>query len=661
MATWGGEHEHLPAAAAAIDRVRQEIATRQADTERFKKFLQLASDAQDKMAYGSDLGGDEVAEEALQLFDVLTADDWPARLASSTLTADQKRQVRETAYITVVSLADFGVRWQREARSAQRSLDLLRRAEAWHEPTRAFFFVRAECYRLQKDAAAADEDVTRFKMTAARTAWDYYPPGHTAGWRGHLDEAIRSYRAALALQPNHFNSLFFLAMRLATDKINRRAEAVQLFTGCIALRPDHAFAYFNRAECYHKLGLLEDAEADYTAAIAAAASEYDRVSAYIFRRDFYRAVEWTEKFNQDEKRLIELGERLVERGKTTRDQKSLMAMHHLAALYQSQGEYTKAEPLFALALEVRLRVQGAEHADTLNTMNNLAGLYRDQNQLAQAEALDGKVLEVRRRILGEEHLETLNSMNNLACLYWSAKKLDLSVPLFEEVLKRSQAKLGPDHPNTLNIMANLGVNYRDAGRVPEGTALLEQAWAMAQKRPGPLPDFLTFIPTALGKTYDQAGRFADAAPLYREALETARKRHGAASLPAADALDSLGLHLLKQQKYADAEPPLRECLTIREQKGPDDWRTFDTKSLLGASLLGQKNYAEAEPLLLAGYEGLKQREERIPHSWGKVRLTEAIERLVQLYEATGQPEKAAEWRKKLPMTKSAKPAETKQD
>ena len=78
-------------------------------------------------------------------------------------------------------------------------------------------------------------------------------------------------------------------------------------------------------------------------------------------------------------------------------------------------------------------------------------------------------------------------------------------------------------------------------------------------------------------------------------------------------------------------PLLRECLRIREQKEPDDWRTFNAKSMLGASLLGQEKYAEAEPLLLSGYEGMKQREEMIPPQ-GKARLTEAIERLVQLYE-----------------------------
>jgi eukaryotic-like serine/threonine-protein kinase len=59
--------------------------------------------------------------------------------------------------------------------------------------------------------------------------------------------------------------------------------------------------------------------------------------------------------------------------------------------------------------------------------------------------------------------------------------------------------------------------------------------------------------------------------------------------------------------------------------------------MLGEALLGQKKYADAEPLLLAGYEGLKQREKTIPPP-GKVRLPEALDRLIELYTATNRPD-----------------------
>jgi hypothetical protein len=75
--------------------------------------------------------------------------------------------------------------------------------------------------------------------------------------------------------------------------------------------------------------------------------------------------------------------------------------------------------------------------------------------------------------------------------------------------------------------------------------------------------------------------------------------------------------------------------------------------------LGQKKYPEAEPLLLGGYEGMKQREARISPP-NQFRLTEALERLVQIYDATGMKEKADDWRKELagrkkPETKATKP------
>jgi hypothetical protein len=65
--------------------------------------------------------------------------------------------------------------------------------------------------------------------------------------------------------------------------------------------------------------------------------------------------------------------------------------------------------------------------------------------------------------------------------------------------------------------------------------------------------------------------------------------------------------------------------------------------VIGGSLLGQRKYAEAEPLLLSGYEGLKARASGLPPS-RKPRVPEARDRIVRLYEAWGQPEKAADWK-----------------
>jgi hypothetical protein len=121
---------------------------------------------------------------------------------------------------------------------------------------------------------------------------------------------------------------------------------------------------------------------------------------------------------------------------------------------------------------------------------------------------------------------------------------------------------------------------------------------------------------------------------------------GPDSVTVASLLSGLGLNLLQQKKWSDAEAVLRECLAIRAKKLPDSWLTFNTKSMLGGALLGQEQYADAEPLLVQGYEGMKSRESKIP-ARSRGFLTNALERLVRLYDARGMPDDAAKWRKEL--------------
>jgi TolA-binding protein len=111
--------------------------------------------------------------------------------------------------------------------------------------------------------------------------------------------------------------------------------------------------------------------------------------------------------------------------------------------------------------------------------------------------------------------------------------------------------------------------------------------------------------------------------------------------------------LLRRGHYGPAEEHLHECLKAREARQPNAWTTANARSLLGGALLGQKRYTEAEPLLLEGHEGLRQQASNIPRAVRQQRLTEAVERLVRLYDAWGKKDKADEWRKKLGEAKAA--------
>jgi serine/threonine protein kinase/tetratricopeptide (TPR) repeat protein len=326
---------------------------------------------------------------------------------------------------------------------------------------------------------------------------------------------------------------------------------------------------------------------------------------------------------------------------------TLVAMNNLADAYWAANRLNEALPLLEESLRGLRAKLGPDHPDTLNAMDNLAAAYEVDGRLDQALPLFEESLERQRAKLGPDHRSTLLTMNNLAAAWWRARRLDRSVPLFEETLKLQESKLGPDDVDTLRTLANLGINYKDAGRLEEGIERIESARERARKRFGQVPVEFAAFSDQLVDAYHRAGRLAKAEAICRERIEQARRQFGPPDPRTTAAIAALGMNLLNQAKWAEAESTLRESLALREKTQPDDWSVSNTRSLLGESLLGRGRYAEAEPLLLSGYEGLRAREARIPAFARALRLSEAGERILRLYDAWGQPEQAAAWKARL--------------
>ncbi len=312
-------------------------------------------------------------------------------------------------------------------------------------------------------------------------------------------------------------------------------------------------------------------------------------------------------------------------------------MSNLALAYQDAGKHDRAVPLLEEALQLHKAKLGSDHPDTLTTMKHLAVAYEAAGKRDRAVPLFEQTVQLMKVKLGPDHPDTLTTMNYLAVAYWSGKQLDKSIPLFEETLRLGEKKLGRHDPQTLQIVANLGVNYLDAGRLPEALPLLEEAY-QASRQHAPL----RWVAARLQDSYRKAGANAKLADLLLEQLAETRKTLPKDSPQLGGVLATIGLILLQQKRWAEAEPLLRECLAIRSKAQPDSWMTFQARSMLGGALLGQKRYADAEPLLREGYEGLKQREKSIPAPAAN-RIPAALDRLIELYTATNQPDEAKKW------------------
>jgi tetratricopeptide (TPR) repeat protein/predicted Ser/Thr protein kinase len=329
-----------------------------------------------------------------------------------------------------------------------------------------------------------------------------------------------------------------------------------------------------------------------------------------------------------------------------RHPETLVSMNNLALLYRDEGKYEQAEALLTQALSAQRGVQGEEHPDTLTSMNNLALVYRSQGKYGQAEALYAKVLEIRRHVLGEEHPDTLTSMNNLAgALSYLSQGHNAEVEaLLTKVLEVRRRVLGEDHLDTLSSMNNLAVLYRNLGKYAQAEQLFKEGLEIERRLVGEEHPTTLFMMNNVARLYYTEGKYAQAEPIFTKVLEVRRRVLGEAHPNTLDTIQDLAVLYQDLGKYAQAEVLAREALKNREKI--DTWERYNCESILGASLAGQTKYAQAEPLLFSGYEGMLRLESTIPAA-GRIKLKQAGKRIIQLYQDWGKPEKAAEWRQKL--------------
>jgi tetratricopeptide (TPR) repeat protein len=233
----------------------------------------------------------------------------------------------------------------------------------------------------------------------------------------------------------------------------------------------------------------------------------------------------------------------------------------------------------------------------------------------------------------------------------AAGQPDNALPLYEQTLEKQKVKLGPDHPDTLTSMNNLALAYWSAGQLDKALRLLEQTGEKMKAKLGPDHPWTLSSMNDLATALQVAKQHDRALVLWRDLLAIQSRKVPADHPDRAGTLTGLGRCLLQVHKPAEAEALLREALGVEEKKQPDAWSTFHTKSLLGGSLLAQKKYADAEPLLLAGYEGMNQRQAKI-YFPDKPLLAEALERVIQFYDATGKKDQAEQWRQKRAAAKA---------
>jgi serine/threonine protein kinase len=233
--------------------------------------------------------------------------------------------------------------------------------------------------------------------------------------------------------------------------------------------------------------------------------------------------------------------------------------------YVGLGLYQKAEPHLSSALELRQRLLGEDHPDTLHSINNLGALLGGANRWTEADALLRKGLSAARPALGDDHPTTLELLHNHAWVLANLGRFAEAEQLDRECLKIRLRVLGPEHEDTLTTMRNLA-------------------------------DHLTY-----------AGKWLEAEAIARDCLRTSLRAFPKDHPQIIVAREGLVFILLFQEKAPELEEQARENLAVATRVwGSNHPRTWHCTYAVGMALYLQGKLEAAEQLSRQAFEAARR-------------------------------------------------------
>jgi serine/threonine-protein kinase len=320
-----------------------------------------------------------------------------------------------------------------------------------------------------------------------------------------------------------------------------------------------------------------------------------------------------------------------------------VSLSRFASLQTARGRFPEAEPMLREALSILERAGAAESVDAAGVYNDMGSLFQSQGRYAEAEAAHRRALAIRSAQLGETHQATATSLHNLAVSVGMRGAFAEAEPLHRKSLAVLRKIYDRDHPQTAAAIQGLATALEGLRRYDEAEPLHVEAIALRRRLLGPdHPDVAWSIYNYAFLLFQK--RDLDGAVTQSRSVLALRGKTLPDTHPiVAASLNVLGRALLGQGRAQDAEPLLRDSLTLRRRTLPaGHWLLYNSESVLGECLLAEGRIAEAEPLVLVAYE-------RLHETLGPAheRTVEALHRVVRLFEASGRPERAADYRARL--------------
>ncbi len=311
--------------------------------------------------------------------------------------------------------------------------------------------------------------------------------------------------------------------------------------------------------------------------------------------------------------------------------------------YAALEDIKAARPHLDRALEIRTRLLGADHPDTLKTRHELALVTALESRVDDAIVMMKEVVATSRRVLGDDHPDTMEAIHDLAAtLAWSKHKEDLPLALeaYKEATERRERVFGKDDRRALDSKQGYAGVLYTSGKPAEAEPIIREVVETRRRvnestdveRLNAINDLATII-RALNKE-------EEALPLLQEAYAGLRAQMPKGHID----LISSGLNVTGLlNKLGRGEEALPIAIELRaaadETLGEENTFRWMTHIAYGDTMTALGRFEEAERELLPAYEAIV----KVIGPETRTARTAAT-RIVRLYDKWGKPEEVEKWK-----------------
>ncbi|KAL8340937.1 hypothetical protein RB601_006849 [Gaeumannomyces tritici] len=276
-------------------------------------------------------------------------------------------------------------------------------------------------------------------------------------------------------------------------------------------------------------------------------------------------------------------------------------------LFENTDECLRLAP-HAFAV-LKPQIQETEESGTARALllYNIAGLRLQEYRGEIAQSFLEESLQIRERLWGTEHLETMKVMQRLGMAYHLQDKLSKAAELWKDLLIAAEVLLGRDNSFTVETMGNLSETKRSQGRLVEAKALGNEALKRAKKLFGEDHELTLIAKKRLSRAMRSLGEHKEANALGVQVLEGNRRILGEEHRATFTSMFDLGVGLLLERRYKEAELSLAQTAEKQAKVlGEEHPHTLETLVRLSWAYQHQELWEKAETLQLQILEQVKR-------------------------------------------------------